>query len=141
VWPDDLERKLRDRVAKHIQRQILEHNVGEATISRRIIRALDRFNNRIGRLIFAAEMDAMRHLRQIERFAIRPRPADARDLAFTQANSKRERVRIIRARNAWPAFAAANLCRLRALLELSRPDHLARQPHAPVHQRQRRALG
>ena len=58
---DDLKRELRDRVAVSLQRQILEHDIGQAAISRRLVGAIDRLDQRIRRLIFAAPMQPPRN--------------------------------------------------------------------------------
>src|SRR5262249_33951645 len=133
-WADDLERKLRDRIAERIERQILEHNVCESTIGRRIVGALNSLDQRIDGLIFCARVEPPSALREIKRIAVRPHTSDACDSSFTKPDRERERIGIGRAFRRWPALAANRASR-GLLLEACGPNHLAGDAHSAVDDR------
>jgi hypothetical protein len=83
---DHLEGELRDAVAEIGEGQALEHHVGEAAIGRRGLRPLLGDDQRIGRLIRAAGMDADGEADLIDLPAVRPDPADAGDFRLAQAH-------------------------------------------------------
>ncbi len=137
---DDLERKLRHRIAEALERHVLEDNVSQAAIGGRVVGALDGFNQRVERLILRAGMETPDELGQIERLTVGPDAADARDFAFTKPDSKGKRVAIGGDRRARPTLAA-DIARVGALLEARRPDHLAGDAHPPEHGGDRSPFG
>ena len=139
--PHHLERQLRNAIAEIGERQPLEHDISEAAISRRGAVLGD--NQRIGGLLFAAVMDSIADAIEIERLAVRPDAQHLADFALAQPDREIGEIGIGRRADrtaAHAAFAAPGLACVDNFLELSRPDHLPSDAHAPVSARDRRAL-
>ncbi len=141
----DLKRKLRDAVAEILQRQPLEHHIGKAAIGRRIVGAVGRDDQRIGRLRLVAEIEAIGQAGEIEQLAVDPDAPDAPNRAGAQADREVREVAVggrrggrARQHAALPARGlAVGRC---DLFERRCPDHLAGKPRAPIDARDRRAL-
>ena len=136
-----LEGKLRHAVAKGPQPEVFHHYIGRATIGRHRVRPLDRGNRRVGQLITRPAID--RHIQRVGRdfFPIRPDPADAGDLPFTQGDGEADAIAVfrrMRGRGRALATAAARHCR--GLGEIRGPDHLSPDTHPAIDLRNRRAL-
>ena len=133
---EDLERQLGRAVSERLQRQILEDDIGHAAIGRRL--AFDRGDQRVGRLVLGPEVRAHRHARQVHHPPVGPDPADPVDRSLGHGDGERQAVGVGRRLLALGAADAP----LDPLLAKARgPDHLAADPRAAEHARQRRALG
>ena len=83
---DNLERKLRNPVAKATKIKVFDHDIGRPPITRSVSEPLDRFDLGVGQLILVAGIEP-----QIQRVrrnfdAIRPDAPDAQNTALTQGN-------------------------------------------------------
>ncbi len=123
-----LEGKLGHAVSEPFQRQVLEHDIGNRSISRHLPLALDRLDQRVWLLVLAATIDAVIDILQRERLTIRPDPVDTLDLTFTDRHRKAQAVAIARHRR--PALASGVLAA--GLTEARRPYHLAAHPRAAI---------
>ena len=135
--------KLRDAVAEIRERQILEYDIGEPAIGRRVARALDLFDQGIGALRLVAHIEPRRILREVDQIAVGPDAADLGDRAFAQPDRERDRIAVVGLGDAGPAeaLAAAGGGGRHGLLEARRPQELARRARPAVSPRDRRALG
>jgi hypothetical protein len=141
---DHLELQLRNAVAEFRQRHVLEHDVGDAAIGRRVRRAFGLHDQRIGQLRLVAGIKPRRELGNVDGIAVRPYAADLGRDAGAQAHRERDRIGIFGVGNRRAAAALAALMRLRGgdgLLELRRPQELPRHAHAAIEAHNRCALG
>ena len=99
-----LKRKLRHAVAKILQRQALEHDVGQAAIGWRISGAFNGLDKAVRILRFAAGVEPCRKAGHVDEFAIGPDFAKAINLAFTKPNRQICIVTVCCGFGRWPAF-------------------------------------
>ena len=136
---DHLERQIGNAVAKVGQLQVFEHGIGQSPVGRATRRAFGGGQQRIGRLIaraaVQAEGSAHFHIagRAAQQLAVGPDPADRADRPAAERHRETGSIRIIGDRGA--AFAAALL--FAVLGQIGRPDDLSRHAHPPEMARQR----
>ena len=132
--PHHLEAELRHAVTELVQRQVLEHDIGRATISRRMRRSFHRNDLRIRQLGLRAAIDPHVQRQRRDLFPVRPDTAHPRDLAFAQRHRNAHCVAVGRRRGLRPGpLAAAG--RRRGLGEPTCPDDMAADPHPAVNAR------
>ena len=143
-----LEGKLRHAVPEVLQREPLEHHIGEAAIGRRVLGAFLCDDQRVRRLILGAAMHPHGHCGEVELAPVHPDPPHEADRAFAEPDREIGEIAVgsaDRLRPAPTALAAARTGALdrgvRDLLEARRPDQLAADAGASIDPRDRRALG
>ena len=99
-----LKRKLRHTIAKILQRQSLKHDVGQTAIRGCIDGALNRLDETVRALCFAARIEPRREARYVDQFSIGPDFAKAINLAFTKPNRQICIVTVCCGFGRWPAF-------------------------------------
>ena len=132
-----LKRQLRHAVAELRQFQILKHHIGDPAIGRCVLRALNRLDQRVGFLILGPGVNAQVHLIARHLNPVGPDPPHAQDLPPAQRNRQRDRIAIGRDLGAGCLAPARGLG---ALVKARGPNHLTRDPRAPVDTVDRRAL-
>ncbi len=104
---EHLEGELRDAVAECLERHVVEDDVGDAAVSRRIPRTHLAFDERVGRLGFGALVDAPDRALDLEFLAIGPDAAKAGNRPFADGNGDVAEIQILGGlRASAPAFAA-----------------------------------